>query len=334
VVNPRLVLELVQRVAAVARHDTVSVPLGETGGADAEATVGAWCERTGHEFVGLRDGAAVVRRGPAVDHLAALDPALVPGTRLWIYTNFDCNLACDYCCARSSPQADRNGLGLDVVRRLATEALDADVSELILTGGEPFLLPDLDQIIAACTAALPTTLLTNGMLFRGRRLAALRGMDPRQLTLQISLDSATADLHDLHRGRGSWDKAVAGIGIALAEGFRVRVAATLSAERTHELGPFHAFLDKLGIRREDQVIRTVAHRGFATAGVELTMEALIPEVTVTADGVYWHPVSAGHDDQLVTTEIFPLRDAINEVRRQFVRMRADADTAAQWFPCA
>ena len=57
------------------------------------------------------------------------------------------------------------------------EAIDAGVSELILTGGEPFLLPDLDQIVAVCTAALPTTLLTNGMLFRGRRLATLRGMD-------------------------------------------------------------------------------------------------------------------------------------------------------------
>ena len=154
------------------------------------------------------------------------------------------------------------------------------------------------------------------------------------MTLQISLDSATADLHDLHRGRGSWDKAVAGIGIALAEGFRVRVAATLSAERAHELQPSTPSSDHLGIRlRGPGWIRTVAHRGFATAGVELTMEALIPEVTVTADGVYWHPVSAGHDDQLVTTEIFPLRDAINEVR-QFVRMRADAETAAQWFPCA
>ena len=52
------------------------------------------------------------------------------------------------------------------------------------------------------------------------------------------------------------------------------------------------------------------------------------------DELRYHPVSAEHDDQLVTTEIFSLRAAINEVRRHFVRMRADADTAAQWFPCA
>src|SRR6516165_5799901 len=29
------------------------------------------------------------------------------GSRLWLYTNFDCNLCCDYCCVRSSPKAPR-----------------------------------------------------------------------------------------------------------------------------------------------------------------------------------------------------------------------------------
>ncbi len=333
-VSHGLVLDLVERVGAVARHDTVSVPIPDGDTETARRAVTAWCARTGNELVGIADGSVVVRRGPSVDYLGELDPTQVPGTRLWIYTNFDCNLACDYCCARSSPQADRNGLGLDRVRRLAAEAVDAGVSELILTGGEPFLLPDIDEVVHACTVHLPTTLLTNGMLFRGRRLEALRRMDRARLALQISLDSATADLHDRHRGKGSWAKAVSGIRIARAEGFQVRVAATLPTERTRELEPFHEFLDALGIGPDDQVIRTLAHRGFATEGIELTRESLIPEVTVTADGVYWHPVSAGHDDQLVTRKIFPLGGAIEEVRQQFGRLRADADSAAQWFPCA
>ena len=331
-------LDVIEKVGAAARHDLVTVPLpASVGSADLPETqrmVAEWCIRAGHEFVELRDGGVVVRRGPARDPLASMDPALLPGTRLWMYTNFDCNLACDYCCARSSPQADRNGLGLDRVRRLAAEAVDAGVSELILTGGEPFLLPDIDELVAACTAALPTTLLTNGMLFKGRRLEALLRMDRTRLALQISLDSGTPEVHDQHRGRGSWARAVAGIRLAREHGFRVRVAATLSAQRAHELEPFHEFLDGLGIDREDQVIRAVAHRGFASEGLELTQESLVPEVTITADGVYWHPVTAGHDDQLVTRELFPLAGAIDEVRRRFVELRAEADSAAQWFPCA
>ena len=333
-VSQHVILDLVEQVGAIARSDTVTVPLGPGDHAQTQIMVEDWCARTGNELVEMRGESATVRRGRGPDPLAELAPELMPGTRLWMYTNFDCNLACDYCCARSSPQTARRALGVDRVRRLANEASEAGVSELILTGGEPFLLPDIDELVAACTAMLPTTLLTNGMLFRGRRLEALRRMDRSRLALQISLDSGTPDLHDSHRGQGSWERAVAGIRIARDEGFRVRVAATLPYELTHELEPFHDFLDSLGIAREDHVIRALAHRGVADHGVELTLESLIPEVTVTAEGVYWHPVSADHEDQFVTPQIFPLRVAIDEVRRRFTEQRAHATAAAQWFPCA
>jgi pyruvate-formate lyase-activating enzyme len=329
-VSPRLILDLVERVGALPSGATATVQVG-AGQAD---TVEAWCARTGNELVEIRDQLAVVRRGRAPDPLAELRADQLPGTRLWLYTNFDCNLACDYCCVRSSPQTPRRALGVDRVRRLAAEAADAGVSELLLTGGEPFLLPDIDELVAACTETLPTTLLTNGMLFRGARLERLRRMDRDRLAVQISLDSATPELHDRHRGRGTWNRAVAGIRTAWAEGFRVRVAATLPPEQTHQADDLRAFLDTLGVARDDQIIRALAHRGVAESGLELTTESLIPEVTVTADGVYWHPVGADHTDQLVTTRLFPLGTAIAEVRRRFVEHRARAAEAAQWFPCA
>lgn len=329
-VNHRLVLDLVERVGALPQGATVTIPLGE---GDPQ-TVTAWCARTGNELVDFRDNLVTVRRGQRPDPLAELAAPQLPGTRLWMYTNFDCNLACDYCCARSAPEAPRRALGIDRIRRLATEALDAGVSELVLTGGEPFLLPDIDDLVAVCTAVLPTTLLTNGMLFRGSRLQRLRRMDRDRLALQISLDSATPELHDHHRGTRSWKRALAGIRIAQAEGFRVRVAATLPPGQTSEVAPFHAFLDALGIAREDQLIRALAHRGVAESGLELPVESLIPEVTITAEGVYWHPVSADYPDQLVTRELFPLAAAITEVRRRFIEYRARATAAAQWFSCA
>src|SRR5207253_3102187 len=92
------------------------------------------------------------------------------GSRLWLYTNFDCNLSCDYCCVRSSPSAPRRELGLARVKRIAREGAELRVKEIFVTGGEPFVLPDVGEILLACAAAAPTTVLTNGMLFAGRRI--------------------------------------------------------------------------------------------------------------------------------------------------------------------
>jgi pyruvate-formate lyase-activating enzyme len=324
----RVVLDLVETVGRLPLGATATVPAAD---ADA-ATIAAWCARTGNQLISLGDGQAVIRRGRP----APLEPEYPSGTRLWLYTNFDCNLACDYCCARSSPRTPRRALGAERIHRLVDEAAAAGVTEVYLTGGEPFLLPDLDQIVATCTAALPTTLLTNGMLFRGTRLVMLQRLPRNGLTLQISLDSATPERHDHHRGAGSWQRALDGIRTALAEGFHVRVAATVSADQPGEAAQaaFHRLLDDLGIPRPDQIVRPIARRGVADTGVVLTTETLIPEITVTAEGVYWHPVGADHDDQLVTRDLFPLAAAITEVRRRYADYRDRTDAAAQRFPCA
>lgn len=332
----QIVLDLVERLTETPLGATAELPASPGD----QPVVEAWCLRTGNQLVAATDRAVVVRRGrPDPTRLiAGLPSDRRPGARLWLYTNFDCNLACDYCCARSSPQARRRALAVATVCRLVEEAAEAGVREVFLTGGEPFLLPDLDRLVAACTERLPTTLLTNGMLWRGRRLEMLRSMPRDRLTLQISLDSATPDRHDRHRGAGSWQRAIDGIRRALAEGFRVRVAATLAPEATgaddSEMTAFHRLLTDLGIPAEDQVVRPMAKRGFADEGVVLTVESLVPEITVTADGVYWHPVAVDHPDQLVSTELFPFAAALGEVERRFAEYRLTAAAAAERFPCA
>ena len=206
------------------------------------------------------------------------------------------------------------------------------VGEIFVTGGEPFLLKDIGDILTACAAAVPTTVLTNGMLFVGRRLETLRALPRDRVTLQVSLDSPTPERHDLHRGASTWAKAWKGIERARAEGFRVRLAATVATEA--EAQEFRLFLDRWQIREEDRVIRRIALRGFATQGIALARADLVPEITVTAEGVYWHPVGAEDADLLVTPDIFPLASAFTAARRAFERERAHAHRLATIFNCA
>ena len=233
---------------------------------------------------------------------------------------------------RSSPTVPRRELGLARVQRIAREAPELGVKEIFVTGGEPFLLEDIGEILASCAAAAPTTVLTNGMLFAGRRVESLRALSRDRIVLQISLDSATPELHDLHRGRGSWARAREGIQRARAQGFRVRLAATVSSDTEAE--QFRHFLDEEKIAAEDRVIRRVALRGSATEGVALSRADLVPEVTITADGVYWHPVGAQDADLLVTRDIFPLSEAFAAVRRAFDREGEHANKLARIFNCA
>jgi pyruvate-formate lyase-activating enzyme len=292
-----------------------------------------WCRFTGNSLLEatVEKGRArwVFRRG-AVASTAEDDPPV--RSRVWLYTNFDCNLRCDYCCVRSSPSAPRRALGLARVRRIAAEAAELGVGELFVTGGEPFLLPDIGEILTACAAAAPTTVLTNGMLFAGRRLESLRTLPRERVTLQISLDSPTPERHDRHRGKGSWARAWRGIERARAEGFRVRLAATVSDDV--EAQEFDRFLDAQQIRAEDRVIRRVALRGFAAQGLALARVDLVPEITITAEGVYWHPVGADDADMFLTAEIFPLAEAFAALRYALDRETKHQRRLATIFNCA
>src|ERR1700757_2763364 len=175
-----------------------------------------WCRFTGNPLLEARTDKGRPRWVFRCGMVAA--PAGVPaednrpvGSRLWLYTNFDCNLRCDYCCVRSSPKAPRRALGLERARRIAIEAAELGVGEIFVTGGEPFILPDIGEILTACAAAAPTTVLTNGMLFAGSRLATLRTVPHARGSRQMSLDGPTPERHDSRRGKGTWARAWNGI---------------------------------------------------------------------------------------------------------------------------
>jgi hypothetical protein len=300
---------------------------------DLGADLEIWCRFTRNTLVDKTVEAGrvrwMIRCGEAPANADADRPV---GSRLWLYTNFDCNLHCDYCCVRSSPKVPRRELGLSRVQRIAREAAEIGVSEIFVTGGEPFLLADIGDILAACAAAAPTTVLTNGMLLVGGRLRTLLSLPRDRLTLQISLDSPTPRRHDQHRGKGTWIRAWQGVESARAEGFRVRLAATVSTD--DEAQEFRCFLDAQRISDEDRVIRRIALRGSATEGVALARADLVPEITITAQGVYWHPVGAEDADLLVTPDIFPLAESFAAVRRAFEREGEHRRRLATIFNCA
>lgn len=295
-----------------------------------------WSQLTGHPVVERTDEADSVRLVLRKGNPPQMDDADVDlGARLWIYTNFHCNLACDYCCVRSSPRADPRLIAVEEIERLANEAKAEGFRHLFLTGGEPFMRPDIGDAITRAAAVLPVTLLTNAMLFKGPRLEILKALPRDSVSLQVSLDSPEPGLHDQHRGAGSWDAAWAGIGIARALGFRVRVAAT--CELQSERDAMDVFLESHGFPPEDRVIRPLARRGEAddkSKAVAVTRTDLVPELTVTAEGVFWHPVGATDEDLKVADAGQPLSAVVQSVQ-EFLQHEAETgERLMSVFHCA
>lgn len=240
--------------------------------------------------------------------------------KLWVYTNFDCNLRCNYCVAESTPSARRRALGLENVRRLVDEATTLGFERLFLTGGEPLVLDEIYDMIAYAGERMPTTLLTNAMLVRGRRLEQLRAVASENLTVQVSLDGPDAASHDAYRGQGTWTKTVAGIQTLLEHGFHVTLSTTETPVNSDRLAELHVFRRRLGIADEDHFIRPLARRGFAKEGIEVGMYNLVPELTVTSDGIYWHPlISPRSSDMRVCADIFPLSAAVDAVQAKLAQ---------------
>ncbi len=239
--------------------------------------------------------------------------------KLWLYTNYDCNLRCSYCVAKSGPNVPRRALGLVNVKRLVDEAVELGFSDVFFTGGEPFILNDIYDMLAYSSARIKTTILTNAMLLRGKRLDKLCEIANDNLIVQVSLDGGRPEDHDAYRGKGSWAKAVESIKLLQERDFRVRLSTTETPANSARLDKVCEFHRSLGIPDEDHFIRPLAKRGYSKEGLELDMTNLLPEVTVNLDGMFWHPLSTDADMQ-VGKKIFPLASAVERIQGQLKAM--------------
>src|SRR3954447_18254619 len=73
-----------------------------------------------------------------------------------------CNLTCAHCFISCSPHNRSFGfLSLDEVRQRLDESVALGVKEYYFTGGEPFLNPEMTEILVETLHYGPATVLTN-----------------------------------------------------------------------------------------------------------------------------------------------------------------------------
>ncbi len=115
-----------------------------------------------------------------------------------------CNLQCKSC--YNPPNSiSVNEPELAKVKRIIDQIKKANIPEVVLTGGEPFLYADIFAVIDYLLANnFQVRVNTNGLLLSDSYLAELKKR--KQVIVSIGLDGVSKETHDFIRGEGNFER--------------------------------------------------------------------------------------------------------------------------------
>jgi uncharacterized Fe-S cluster-containing radical SAM superfamily protein len=150
---------------------------------------------------------------------------------LWFNTGTLCNLECVTCYIESSPRNDRLVyLTADEVAYYLDEieSENLETREIGFTGGEPFMNPDIIPMMEdSLRRGFEVLVLTNAMKPMSKctdELLRLHKLYGAKLTLRVSVDHYTQQLHEEERGPRSWGPMLEGLKWLSHHGFHIAAA--------------------------------------------------------------------------------------------------------------
>lgn len=160
--------------------------------------------------------------------------------------DYTCNFQCKHCSVkRFQGQNGKRSFTINDVRELSRQADEMGLAHIVITGGEPLVFPDFDDIIAAIDPRkFYISSDTNGWLLDEKRARHLKdiGVDK----IQLSLDGMRPDEHDEFRQKkGSYRNALRAIEAAKSAGLNIIVQSVVSKQRvrSEEFIEFLEFLN-------------------------------------------------------------------------------------------
>lgn len=182
-----------------------------------------------------------------------LETAVHPLRYLFLEITQQCNLSCLHCGSDCGKAPLENQLTteewLAFIAELAERFPGRNKPFLVITGGEPLLHPQLDELLSAIRAAgFAFGMVTNGFQLDAR--AADRLVAHRISSITISLDGLEKN-HDRLRGKkGSFQRALAALRLSAERPIRLfDVVTCVYPANLKELPDLLALLQKVGVRK-------------------------------------------------------------------------------------
>lgn len=153
-----------------------------------------------------------------------------------------CNLRCLYCSHFSSAADVPEDLPASEWLAFFEELGRLAVLRVTLEGGEPFIRPDLPEILEGIVKnRMRFGILSNGTLVTDE-LAAFLAATRRCEYVQVSIDGSKAATHDACRGKGNFFKAVQGLETLKRHDISVTVRVTVNHNNVEDLPEVTRFL--------------------------------------------------------------------------------------------
>ena len=203
-----------------------------------------------------------------------------PLNQIYFYLTEGCNLRCRHCWIAPKYQGEGDSgsaLDLDLFKSIIEQAKSLGLTGVKLTGGEPLLHPQINEILEYIqTEDLGMTLETNGVLCTAElaeKMAACK--DP---FVSVSLDGANSETHEWVRGvEGCFDEAIEGLRNLVSEGLRSQVIMTIMRHNKNQLEPVVRLAESVGAASVKFNIVQPTARGekLHDSGEALTIEELV-----------------------------------------------------------
>lgn len=182
---------------------------------------------------------------------------------------YRCPLRCVYCSNPIEFALLRDELSTDDWRRTFSEAAELGVIQVHLSGGEPMLRDDLEQLIRhARTCDLYTNLITGGTLLDEDKLRRFR--DAGLEHIQLSIQGASPEIADRVAGVGSHREKLEVAGLITAAGFPFTLNVVIHRLNIAEIPELIRLAHDLGAQRLE-----LANTQFYAWGAE-NRRALMP----------------------------------------------------------
>jgi SynChlorMet cassette radical SAM/SPASM protein ScmF len=173
-----------------------------------------------------------------------------PLSTLYFYMTEGCNLACQHCWL--SPKLDEDGskypvINVELFKNIIYEAKPLGLKYVKLTGGEPLMHPEIQEILKIIAREeLVLRIETNGMLCDEKIAREIAKCN--NAFVSVSLDGATAEVHDKIRGvSGAFDRTVKGIKNLIASGINTQIIFSIMRDNIHQYNKIIEIGESLGV---------------------------------------------------------------------------------------